>query len=156
MTYLKCYPLERAPQHEIFLEAIGQERKSGEGRKVEGRLMWKGGKEWQRRKKSRGKEPDENWWEGEVGGRRRRILYSCSICCANFSVILVRTTVELMESPPPFFTCRTQRASGHTTTGKMGPLLKLLYSLAMHPSSHNSLSLQWVWKYGYKSMYSQP
>lgn len=78
--------------------------------------------------------------EGEVGERRRRILYSCSICCANFSVILVRTTVELMESPPPFFTCRTQRASGHTTTGKMGPLLKLLYSLAMHPSSHNSLS----------------
>lgn len=73
--------------------------------------------------------------EGEVGGRRRRILYSCSICCANFSVILVRTTVELMESPPPFFTCRTQRASGHTTTGKMGPLLKLLYSLAMHPHS---------------------
>lgn len=69
--------------------------------------------------------------EGEVGERRRRILYSCSICCANFSVILVRTTVELMESPPPFFTCRTQRASGHTTTGKMGPLLQLLYSLAI-------------------------
>ena len=89
--------------------------------------------------------------EGEVGERRRRILYSCSICCANFSVILVRTTVELMESPPPFFTCRTQRASGHTTTGKMGPLLKLLYSLAIQAPT-TLCPLQWVCKHGYKSM----
>ena len=34
-----------------------------------------------------------------------RILYSWRMSCAIFSFILVKLTVELMDIPPPFFTC---------------------------------------------------